>query len=225
MKKAEEETQVESEEAILYDGSNSDDERLPYNGTLDNGGRVSTKLLKRITEDVDISDIDWCGYILDCLHISKKNWKDVKTRKNFYYRPLTFYVCSTGLDNLSRPFLVLRHRPALRSWNTTTMRKRIKMETETRRLGKLEHHEEFDPEEEQDGMNVYKGLDVYVAPINDKEPETKEQYGELFNDNEFNLYESSKDNDSEGEPDGDNEKNNHDDDEAPTADANKEKRK
>ncbi|GKD29396.1 ulp1 protease family, C-terminal catalytic domain-containing protein [Tanacetum coccineum] len=161
--------------------------------------------------------------------------------------------------------LVLRHRPALRSWNTTTMRKRIKMETETRRLGKLEHHEEFDPEEEQDGMNVYKGLDVYVAPINDKEPETKEeyyekiilkfdiisderselvrtlrnavkkfeddqmmidfckQYGELFNDNEFNLYESSKDNDSEGEPDGDNENNNHDDDGAPTADANKKK--
>ncbi|GJY09887.1 hypothetical protein Tco_0378072 [Tanacetum coccineum] len=36
-------------------------------GTLDNGGRVSTKLLKIITEDVDISNIDWCGYILDCL--------------------------------------------------------------------------------------------------------------------------------------------------------------
>ncbi|GJV68049.1 hypothetical protein Tco_1483558 [Tanacetum coccineum] len=34
-------------------------------GTLDNGGRVSTKLLKGITEDVDISEIDWCGYILD----------------------------------------------------------------------------------------------------------------------------------------------------------------
>ncbi|GKD90522.1 hypothetical protein Tco_1366029 [Tanacetum coccineum] len=145
------------------------------------------------------------------------------------------------------------------------MKKRIKMETETRCLGKLEHHGEFDPEEEQDGMNVYNGLDVYVPPINDKEPETKEeyyektvlkfdiifderselvrtlrngvkkfegdqmmidfckQYGELFNDNEFNLYESSKDDDSEGEPDGDNENNNHDDDGAPTADANKQK--
>ncbi|GKD13700.1 hypothetical protein Tco_1198107 [Tanacetum coccineum] len=93
-------------------------------GTLDNGGRVPTKLLKRIIKDVDISDIDWCGYILDCLQTSKKNWKDVKTRNNFYYGPLTF-LC-------------------------------------------------FDPEEEQDGMNVYKGLDVYVPSINDKEPETKE---------------------------------------------------
>ncbi|GJU16817.1 hypothetical protein Tco_1144783 [Tanacetum coccineum] len=236
-------------------------------GTLDNGGRVSTKLLKRITEDVDISDIDWCGYILDCLQTSKKNWKDVKTRKNFYYGPLTF-LCLLYLDStIFLDLLVLRHRPALRSWNTTTMRKMIKMETETRRLGKLEHHKEFDLEEEQDGMNVYKELDVYVAPINDKEPETKEeyyekivlkfdiisderselvrtlrnavkkfeddqmmidfckQYGELFNDNEFNLFESSKDNDSEGEPDGDNENNNHDDDGAPTADANKKKEK
>ncbi|GJX97842.1 hypothetical protein Tco_0353640 [Tanacetum coccineum] len=77
--------------------------------------------------------------------------------------------------------------------------------------------------EEQDGMNVYKGLDVYVPPINDKEPETKKQYGELFNDNEFNLYESSKDEDSEGEPNGDNENNNHDDDGAPMADANNQK--
>ncbi|GKC18906.1 hypothetical protein Tco_1021056, partial [Tanacetum coccineum] len=152
-----------------------------------------------------------------------------------------------------------------RSWNTTTMRKRIKMETETRRLGKLEHHGEFNHEEEQDGINVYKGLDVYVPPINDKEPETKEeyyekiilkfdiisderselvrtlrngvkkfeddqmmidfckQYRELFNDNEFKLYEYSKDDDSEGETDGDNEDNNHDDDGAPTADANKKK--
>ncbi|GJX68543.1 peptidase C48, SUMO/sentrin/Ubl1 [Tanacetum coccineum] len=147
-------------------------------GTLDNGGRVSTKLLKGITEDVDISEIDWCGYILDCLQNSKKNWKDVKTRKNFYYGPLTF-LCLLYLDSTIFPDLrVLRHRPALRSWNTTTMRKRIKMETETRRLGKLEHHGEFNHEEEQDGINVYKGLDVYVPLINDKEPETKEEYYE-----------------------------------------------
>ncbi|GJW11376.1 ulp1 protease family, C-terminal catalytic domain-containing protein [Tanacetum coccineum] len=140
-------------------------------GTLDNGGRVLTKLLKRITEDVDISDIDWCGYILDCLQTSKKNWKDVKTQNNFYYGPLKF-LC-------------------------------------------------FDPEEEQDGRNVYKGLDVYVPPINDKEPETKEEYKQTFNDAEFNLYESSNDEDSEGDVDGDNDKNNNDDDGAPTADANK----
>ncbi|GJV03486.1 hypothetical protein Tco_1337055 [Tanacetum coccineum] len=190
-------------------------------GTLENGGRVSTKLLKRISEDVDISNIDWCGYILDCLRTSKNNWKDVKTRNNFYYGPLTF-ICLLYLDSTIFPDLrVMRHRPALRSWNTTTMKKKITMETEKRCLGKLEHHGEFDPKEEQDGLNLYKGLDVYVVLINDREPKTKE-YVELFNDDEFNQYESSNDEDSEGDADADNEKNNNnDDDRAPTTDANK----
>ncbi|GJS29287.1 hypothetical protein Tco_0489907 [Tanacetum coccineum] len=185
-------------------------------GTLENGGRVSTKLLKRISEDVDISDIDWL-----------------------------LYLDSTIFPDLQ----VMRHRPALRSWNTTTMKKRITMETEKRCLGKLEHHGDFDTEEEQDGLNLYKGLDVYVEPINDREPETKEerselvrtlrdgvkkfeedqmmidfckQYGKLFNDDEFNQYESSNDEDSEGDAAADNDKNNNnDDDGAPKADANK----
>nr|GEZ36430.1 hypothetical protein [Tanacetum cinerariifolium] len=175
-------------------------------GTIDNGGRVSTKLLKRITKDVNISYINWCEYILDCLYTSKKNWKDVKTCKNFYYGPLTF-LCLLYLDIAIFPDLqVLHHKPTLRSWNTTTMKKRIKMEKETRCLEKLEHHGEFDSEEEQGGMNVYKGLDVYVPPINNKEPKTKEEYKDMFNDVEFNLYESSNDEDSEGDVNGDNEK-------------------
>nr|GEV37960.1 hypothetical protein [Tanacetum cinerariifolium] len=63
--------------------------------TLENGGRVPTKLLKCIREDEDISDIDWCACILDCLYTSKFNWKDVKTQKNFYYGPLTFLCAGT----------------------------------------------------------------------------------------------------------------------------------
>ncbi|GJX98569.1 MAK10-like protein [Tanacetum coccineum] len=94
--------------------------------------------------------------------------------KHIYSITKLLYLDSTIFPDLR----VLRHRPALRSWNTTTMKKMIKMETDTRCLGKLEHHGEFDPEEEQDGMNVYKGLDVYVPPINDKEPEPKEEYYE-----------------------------------------------
>ncbi|GJX58644.1 ulp1 protease family, C-terminal catalytic domain-containing protein [Tanacetum coccineum] len=45
-------------------------------GTLENGGRVPTKLLKCIKEEDDLADIDWCDYILDCLRTSKFNWKD-----------------------------------------------------------------------------------------------------------------------------------------------------
>ncbi|GJU34528.1 hypothetical protein Tco_1182882 [Tanacetum coccineum] len=211
-------------------------------GTLENGGRVSTKLLKRISEDVDISYIDWCRYILDCLRPSRNNWKDVKIQKNFYYGPLTF-LCLLYLD--STIFLDLRvisHRPALRSWNTTTTKKRITMETEKRCLGKLEHHVEFDPKEEQNGLDLYKGLDkfdkimeerrVLVRTLTDgvakfEQDQTMfdfcKQYKQMFNDAEFNLYESSNDEDSEGDADEYNDKNNNndDDDGAPTADANK----
>nr|GEZ02940.1 hypothetical protein [Tanacetum cinerariifolium] len=88
-------------------------------GTLENVGRVPTKLIKSITEDVDISDIDWCRYILDCLKTSKNNWNDVKTRSNYYYRPLTF----------------------------------------------LSH-----------GLDFYKGLDVYIVPLSERNPVTKERF-------------------------------------------------
>nr|GEV14801.1 hypothetical protein [Tanacetum cinerariifolium] len=101
----------------------------------------------------------------------------------------------------------------------------IQMETETICLGKLEHHGEFDPVEENDEMNVSELVRTLRNGVKTSKDDHIvidfcKQYGELFNDNEFN-HESSKDDDSEGEPDGDNENNNHDDDGAPTADANK----
>ncbi|GJR75028.1 hypothetical protein Tco_0087393, partial [Tanacetum coccineum] len=110
-------------------------------GTLENGGRVSRKLLKCIKEDDDIAEIDWCGYILDCL------------RTNLH---------------------IIRYKPAIRSWNTLMMRKRIMMETSNRCLGNLEHHEEFDPEKEQTGIDLFKGLDVFIEPLKDRKSATKE---------------------------------------------------
>ncbi|GJY28151.1 hypothetical protein Tco_0403918 [Tanacetum coccineum] len=125
-----------------------------------------------------------------------------------------------------------------------TMKKIIKMETETRCLGKLEHLGEFDHEEEQDGMNEYYEKIVLKFDIisNERSELVRtlrnrvkkfeddqmmidfcKKYRELFNDNEFKLYEYFKDDDSEGETDGDNEDNNHDDGGAPTVDANKKK--
>ncbi|GKB66400.1 hypothetical protein Tco_0927812 [Tanacetum coccineum] len=43
--------------------------------------------------------------------------------------------------------------PAIRSWNTPMMRKRIMMETSKGCLGNLEHHEYFDPDEDQNGID------------------------------------------------------------------------
>ncbi|GKE02241.1 hypothetical protein Tco_1390224 [Tanacetum coccineum] len=58
------------------------------------------------------------------------------------------------------------------------MKKQITMEIEKRYFEKLEHHVEFNPEEEQDGLDLYKGLDVYVVQINDREPEKMKEFYE-----------------------------------------------
>ncbi|GKB68236.1 hypothetical protein Tco_0929648, partial [Tanacetum coccineum] len=120
-------------------------------GKLENGGRVPTKLLKCIKEDDDISDIDWCGYILIAC-------------------TLLLYLDSTFFPDIQ----IIRHRPELRSWNTLMMRKRIMMETRKRCLGNLEYHGDFDPTKEQTGLDLYKGFDVYIKSLNDGKPVTME---------------------------------------------------
>ena len=54
------------------------------------------------------------------------------------------------------------------------------MEIKENCLGKLEHHEEFDEEEEQTGLDFYKGMDVYNEPLPPKRPETKQVTFTLF---------------------------------------------
>ncbi|PWA75107.1 hypothetical protein CTI12_AA228290 [Artemisia annua] len=129
-------------------------------GKVDNGAKVYRTVLQHVKENDVISDIDWCGYILECLRTSRHNWEKL------------LYLDSTNFTK----FQVMRHRPTMRSWNTQAMRKRIGMEIKDNCLGKLEHHEEFDPEEEQTGLNFYKGTDVYTEPLPPKRPETKEEF-------------------------------------------------
>ncbi|PWA40472.1 hypothetical protein CTI12_AA560510 [Artemisia annua] len=131
-------------------------------GTLDSGVKCPYNVLRNVKEDDDIADIDWCGYILDCLKGSKHNWNDVKKSGNYYYGPLTLlnlmYLDSTHFPELQ----VMRHTPAIRSWNTSMMKHRIELEKKEKCLGKLEHHGEFNEDEDQSGcINLYQGADVY----------------------------------------------------------------
>nr|GFB50566.1 hypothetical protein [Tanacetum cinerariifolium] len=67
-------------------------------------------------------------------------------------------------------------RPAMRRWNTPMMRKRITMETSKGCLGNLDHHEDFDPDKDQNGIDLYKGLDVYIEPLSERKQVTKEEF-------------------------------------------------
>ncbi|PWA54937.1 hypothetical protein CTI12_AA431760 [Artemisia annua] len=159
-------------------------------GTVDNGAKVFPTVLKHVKENDVISDIDWCGYILECLRTSRHNWEKVK-KGDFYYGPATF-LCLLYLDSTNfQQFQVMRHRPAMRSWNTQAMRKRIGMEIKENCLGKLEHHEKFDPEEEQTSLNFYKGMDVYNEPLPPKRPKTKEEFVEKI-EGKFEIISNEK---------------------------------
>ena len=62
-------------------------------GTVDNGGKVYRTVVEHVKENDVISDIDWCGYILECLRTSRQNWEKVK-KGDFYYGPATFLCVS-----------------------------------------------------------------------------------------------------------------------------------
>ncbi|GJW32199.1 hypothetical protein Tco_0052231 [Tanacetum coccineum] len=96
-------------------------------------GQICLDVVKRLREDSVISDIDWCGYIYDCLRDSK-----LPSGTNHYLGPLTFlillYLDSTKFDR----FPVVRTRPAIRNWSTYLMRQRQELELKERVVGLLD---------------------------------------------------------------------------------------
>ncbi|GKD17421.1 hypothetical protein Tco_1206579 [Tanacetum coccineum] len=80
-------------------------------------GDICLDVVKRVREDTVISDIDWCGYVYDCLRDSK-----LPKGTNNYPDPLTFlillYLDSTNFER----FPVVRTRPAVKNWTSYLMR-------------------------------------------------------------------------------------------------------
>ncbi|GJR63215.1 hypothetical protein Tco_1505377 [Tanacetum coccineum] len=137
--------------------------------------------------------------------------------------------CSYIFECLRTNLNIIRHTPAIRSWNTLMMKKMIDLEKSERCLGNLEHHGEFDPEEEQHGIDVYKGLDVYKEALKDRTPTTKEEFYETIIAKFDNLieekvklveYEYDMNEDKEDENDEDNDNNMNDDEGEPMEEEN-----
>ncbi|GKB44583.1 hypothetical protein Tco_0889525, partial [Tanacetum coccineum] len=77
-------------------------------------GKICLDVVKRIREDTVISDIDWCGYVYDCLRESKLPKEP------------------------SLLFLVVRTRPAVKNWTSYLMRQRQELELKKRVVGLLD---------------------------------------------------------------------------------------
>lgn len=54
-------------------------------------GSCNLKFLPFITKDVQIQSLDWCGYIYDCLKVSKVKWNRGANGR-FYSGPLTILM-------------------------------------------------------------------------------------------------------------------------------------
>nr|GEZ22053.1 hypothetical protein [Tanacetum cinerariifolium] len=97
-------------------------------------GQICLDVVRRLRKDSVISDIDWCGYIYDCLQHSK-----LSLGTNHYLGPLTFlillYLDSTKFDR----FLVVCTRP-----------QQHELELKNHVLGVLELHGEWTEAEGQE---------------------------------------------------------------------------
>ncbi|GJZ66786.1 hypothetical protein Tco_0630026 [Tanacetum coccineum] len=168
-------------------------------------------------------------------HLGKPTPPAIASRINstkdtdFMFKMNFITLFGSTMGTLENDLNIIRHKPAIRSWNTPMMKKMIDLEKSEMCLGNLEHHGEFDPEEEQHGIDVYKGLDVYKEALKDRTPTTKEEFYETIIAKFDNLieekvklveYESDMNEDKEDENDEDNDNNMNDDEGEPMEEEN-----
>ncbi|GJX73908.1 hypothetical protein Tco_0312503 [Tanacetum coccineum] len=97
---------------------------------------VNLTVLRRIREDTNIAEFDWCGFIHSCLQLNVVP----NTIYGFYIGPLTFLILLYLDSTKFKRFFVIRLRLAIRNWTTTAMNKRHDLEIKEEVIGKLELH-------------------------------------------------------------------------------------
>ncbi|PWA58474.1 hypothetical protein CTI12_AA399780 [Artemisia annua] len=91
-------------------------------------GTSNQRILYSISSNHDkINEMDWCGYLIDCLKKCKKEWNP-NNKKSYYCGPLTFlrlfYVQKIECDFMNIDY----SQPALKTWNTELLRVRESVE-------------------------------------------------------------------------------------------------
>ncbi|GJX76254.1 hypothetical protein Tco_0323065 [Tanacetum coccineum] len=90
-------------------------------------GTANYQFMSSIKSIKDVDNMDWCGYIVECLKKTKTNWNG---RGNFN-GPMTFlalfYVHSTTMRKVKE----IRNIPAIWYWNSKMLRKREKEDLES----------------------------------------------------------------------------------------------
>ncbi|CAH1435810.1 unnamed protein product [Lactuca virosa] len=105
-------------------------------------GRCNLFPLSYISRKTDISNIDWCSYVLDCL-VRTKNSYIPYSDTSFFVGPSAFLVLFYANNIHSEALTVTRKRPTICYWSSEKIRYRETFEQEKGRFRLGELNEEF----------------------------------------------------------------------------------
>nr|KAJ0210348.1 hypothetical protein LSAT_V11C400183790 [Lactuca sativa] len=105
-------------------------------------GRCNLFPLSYISRKTDISNIDWCNYVLDCL-VRIKNSYIPYSDNSFFVGPSAFLVLFYADNIHSEALTVTRKCPTICYWSSEKIRYRETFEQEKGRFGVGELNEEF----------------------------------------------------------------------------------
>ncbi|CAH1442914.1 unnamed protein product [Lactuca virosa] len=111
-------------------------------------GRCNLFPLSYISRKTDISNIDWCSYVLDCL-VRTKNSYIPYSDTSFFVGPSAFLVLFYADNIHSEALTVTRKRPTICYWSSEKIRYRETFEQEKGRFGLGELNEEFVNEQDE----------------------------------------------------------------------------
>nr|KAJ0227372.1 hypothetical protein LSAT_V11C100031940 [Lactuca sativa] len=116
-------------------------------------GTCDLSMLSKVTKDLDLSDIDWCGYVFDCLKETKSAWNP-NSKKGFYVGPIILLLLSFNIESVRCDSVkIVRCRPAICCWNVDKLRERERVECRTIGLGMGELQDPFQVINEASGTS------------------------------------------------------------------------
>ncbi|CAH1438263.1 unnamed protein product [Lactuca virosa] len=143
---------------------------------LNKPGTCKTTVLPHLLGKTPMREIDWCGFITNCLKMSKTTW-DETDRGNYYCGPLLVLLLAY-LEFMRNDKNEKRQIHALHFWDYEMMMKREKAELKSGDFGTLEwnddvieNDEESDTDENEDmklDELVFKAKKDYKKLVNDK---------------------------------------------------------
>ncbi|GJU32123.1 hypothetical protein Tco_1175712 [Tanacetum coccineum] len=150
------------------------------------------RLLKNVFEGDDVSDIDWCSYIIECASVSKLDWA-TKSKKG---------RCVLWASNVLD---VKRRLSAFKSWNTSLLKKREIAELQNDYMG-IEEIQDYvgEGEEPNQKEELYEMLEENINNILIEKSEIEEKINESlikFQDDEKLLQLKQRMKDIFKEPD------------------------